>query len=218
MMGLSLSTRVFCFVLAAGTITASAQSGGPKDPNTALLSGGPTTYVASSADGRTKTADLVSQYTVGVADVLHVNVWKNTDLSQTVTVGPDGFVSLPLLGDVKVADMTTNQLSTLLTSRLTAYMVNPDVTVSVVEIHSRQVYLMGQVTKPGGFPLIGPMTVLQLIAQAGGLTPFAKRKSIYILRTANGHTEKLPFNYSDAVRGKGNDNVGLQPGDTVFVP
>jgi len=216
--GASVSTRAFCCVLAAGAITATAQNSGSKDPNTALLSGEPPARVASSTDGSPKSAKLISQYTVGVADVLHVSVWKNSDLSQTVTVGPDGFVSLPLLGDVKVAGMTTNQLSIVLSSTLSAYMVNPEVTVSVVEIHSRQVYLMGQVAKPGGFPLIGPMTVLQLIAQAGGLTPFAKRKGIYILRRANGQTEKLPFNYNDTVRGKGNDNISLQPGDTVFVP
>ena len=211
-------TRLIPIVVVLGIASAVAhgQNEGAKTSNTALLSGGPA-RTTSSGEGAATVAGG-SQFTVGVADVLHVNVWKNADLSQTVTVGPDGFISLPLLGDVQVAGMTTNQLGILLTSRLTAYMVNPEVTVSVVEIHSRKVYLIGQVSKPGGFPLIGPMTVLQLIAQAGGLSTFAKRKDIYILRIANGQTQKIPFNYNNAVRGKGNENLYLQPGDTVFVP
>lgn len=158
------------------------------------------------------------RYTVGVADVLRVSVWKNPDLSQTVTVGPDGFASLPLLGDVHMAGITTDDLAKVLTSRLSAYVVNPQVTVSVVEIRSRQVYVVGQVARPGGYPLIGPMSVLQMLAQAGGLDTFASRKQIYVLRSSHGKPVKLPFNYSDVIRGKGNQNIALEPGDTVVVP
>jgi polysaccharide export outer membrane protein len=161
---------------------------------------------------------LVSQYTVGVADVLHVNVWKNPDLSQSVTVGPDGFVSLALLGDVKVVGLTTSELGQMLTNRLTAFIVTPQVTVSVAEIRSRQVYVMGQVAKPGGYPLIGQMSVLQMLAQAGGLNTFANRKGIYVLRPANGHTQKLSFNYVKVIHGKGDQNIDLLPGDSVIVP
>lgn len=160
----------------------------------------------------------VSQYTVGVADVLHVNVWKNPDLSQSVTVGPDGFVSLALLGDVNVVGLTTSELGQMLTNRLTAFIVAPQVTVSVVEIRSRQVYVMGQVAKPGGYPLIGQMSVLQMLAQAGGLNTFANRKGIYVLRPANGHTQKLSFNYANVIHGKGDQNIDLLPGDSVIVP
>lgn len=159
-----------------------------------------------------------SQFTLGAADVIRVNVWKNTDLSQTVTVGPDGFVSLPLLGDVHVAGMTANQLAQVLSSRLSTYVVSAQVTVSVVDIRSRQVYVMGQVGKAGGYPLIAPMTVLQLIAQAGGLNTYANRKGIIILRAANGIPQKLSFNYTNAIHGDGKQNISLQPGDTVIVP
>ena len=158
------------------------------------------------------------RYTVGVADVLRVSVWKNPDLSQTVTIGPDGFASLPLLGDVHMAGITTNDLAAQLTSRLSAYVVNPQVTVSVMEIRSRQVYVVGQVARPGGYPLIAPMSILQMLAQAGGLDTFASRKQIYVLRTSHGKAVKIPFNYSDVIRGKGNQNVALEPGDTVVVP
>jgi polysaccharide export outer membrane protein len=159
-----------------------------------------------------------SQFILGAADVIRINVWKNVELSQTVTVGPDGFVSLPLLGDVQVGGMTANQLGLALASRLSAFMVSPQVTVSVVDIRSRQVYILGQVTKPGGFPLIAPINVLQLIAEAGGLTAYANRKGIVILRPNREGTKKISFNYNNVVHGDGKQNISLQPGDTVVVP
>ena len=141
-----------------------------------------------------------SQFALGAADVIRVNVWKNNDLTQTVTVGPDGFVSLPLLGDVHVAGLTANQLAQDLSGRLTSYVVNPQVTVSVVEIRSRQVFVLGQVGKPGGYPLIAPTTVLQVIAEAGGLTTYANRKRILILRQNQGNTERIRFNYANTIK------------------
>jgi polysaccharide biosynthesis/export protein len=159
-----------------------------------------------------------SQFTLGPADVIRVNVWKNTDLSQTVMVGPDGFVSLPLLGDVHVAGMTANQLAQSLSSRLTSYVVSAQVTVSVVEIRSRQVYVTGQVGKPGGYSLVAPITVLQLIAQAGGLNTFANRKGIIVLRGSGGNIQRLTFSYVAAIRGDNKQNITLLPGDTVVVP
>jgi len=159
-----------------------------------------------------------SQFVLGSADIIRVNVWKNVELSQTVTVGPDGFVSLPLLGDVRVAGMTANQLGVSLTAKLNSYIVNPQVTVSVVDIRSRQVYVLGQVGKPGGYPLIAPINVLQLIAQAGGLSNYANRKGITILRPKPNGTQKISFNYNNVVHGDGKQNISLQPGDTVVVP
>jgi polysaccharide biosynthesis/export protein len=159
-----------------------------------------------------------SQFTLGPSDVVHVNVWKNSELSQTVTVGPDGFISLPLLNDIHVAGMTANELARVLNIKLNDYIVNPQVTVSVVDIRSRQVYVLGQVGKPGSYPLVGPVNVLQLIAQAGGLSAYANRKGITVLRASKGGTEKIRFNYNNVVHGDGKQNVFLQPGDTVVVP
>jgi polysaccharide export outer membrane protein len=182
--------------------------------------------IKPSSDGRSSTVATVdsrtsaesSQFILGAADVIRVSVWKNAELSQTVTVGPDGFVSLPLLGDVHAAGMTANQLAQTLSSRLTTYVVSAQVTVSVVEIRSRQVYVMGQVGKPGGYPLIAPITVLQLIAEAGGLNIFANRKGIFVLRGTKGNVQKIKFNYVSAIQSDSGQNIDLQPGDTVIVP
>jgi polysaccharide biosynthesis/export protein len=162
--------------------------------------------------------DHGSQYTLGPADIIRVNVWKSADLSQTVTVGPDGFVSLPLLGDVHAAGLTANQLAQDLSSRLSSYVVSAQVTVSVVDIRSRQVFVTGQVGKPGVYPLIAPLNVLQLIAQAGGLSTFANRKGIFVLRGDKGNVQRLKFNYNSAIHGDVKQNINLQPGDTVIVP
>jgi len=159
-----------------------------------------------------------SRYTLGAADIIRVNVWKNADLSQTVTIGPDGFVSLPLLGDVHAAGLTADQLAKDLASRLTSYVVNAQVTVSVAEIRSRLVFITGQVGKPGAYPLITPITVLQLIAQAGGLNTFANRKGIFILRGNTANAQRLKFNYTSAIQGDVKQNINLQPGDTVIIP
>jgi polysaccharide export outer membrane protein len=159
-----------------------------------------------------------SQFVIGPADVIRLNVWKNLELSQTVTVTPDGFISIPLLGDVHVAGMTAHELAESLSSRLHSFVVSPQVTVSIIDIRSRQVYVLGQVGKPGGFPLVAPLTVLQLIAQAGGLTNYANRKAIVILRPDSNGSQKLSFNYNNVVHGDSRQNIVLQPGDTVVVP
>ncbi len=144
---------------------------------------------------------IASQFVLGIADVTKINVWKNTDLSQAVTIGPDGFVSLPLLGDVHVTGMTANQLAQDLKSRLSSYVVDSQVTVGIVDIRSKEVYVTGQAGRPGGYPLIVPISALQLIAQAGGLNTFANRKDIVILRGSGGHLERLKFNYNSACGG-----------------
>jgi polysaccharide export outer membrane protein len=203
---------------------AAQQFNAPESNNAGALTGISASANGSIGENRNPSAtslrvgDGVPHYTLGVADVIHVSVWKNTELSQTVTIGPDGFISLPLLGDVKVEGFTTNQLGELLKSQWSAFIVNPQVTVSVVEIRSRQVYITGEVGRPGGYPLVAPMTVLQLIAKAGGLSPFADRKGIYILREGNGHMQRISFNYQEFIRGKNGQNAALQPGDTVIVP
>jgi polysaccharide export outer membrane protein len=159
-----------------------------------------------------------SQFVIGPSDVLRLNVWKNVELSQTVTVTPDGYVSVPLLGDVHVAGMTANEFAQSLSTRLRSYVVSPQVTVSIVDIRSRQVYVLGQVSKPGGFPLVAPLNVLQLIAQAGGLTNYANRKGIVILRPSGNGPQKLSFNYNDVIHGNTKQNITLEPGDTVIIP
>jgi polysaccharide export outer membrane protein len=184
----------------------------PRQPNVAHLPDSDP-VASNTAPGASA---IASQSVLGTADVIKIKVSKNADLSQTVTIGSDGFVSLPLLGDVHVAGMAANQLARDLKSRLSSYVVNAQVTVGIVDIRSRQVYVTGQAGKPGGYPLIVPISAPQLIAQAGGLNTFANRNDIVILRGSGGHMERLKFNYNSAVRGDPKQNFSLQAGDTVL--
>lgn len=158
------------------------------------------------------------EYIVGEGDVLHINVWKEAEISQTVTVRPDGNISLPLVNEVPVVGLTPRQIQQVFTEKLMALMTNPQVTVTVVEVRSKMVYITGEVNKPGAYSVASPLNVLQLIARAGGLSDFANRKSIYVLRAGDRNT-RLRFNYKEVIKGKHNEqNVVLQAGDTVVVP
>jgi len=156
-------------------------------------------------------------YIIGVEDDLQISVWKEPELSTTVVVRPDGMITLPLVNDVKAAGLKTEELQAILIEKLKNYINEPQVTVIVRGIRSRKVYLVGEVAHQGTFPINGDMTVLELLAAAGGVGTFAKADSIYILRQENGKKVRIPFHYKKAVAGKG-DNVVLQPGDLVVVP
>jgi polysaccharide biosynthesis/export protein len=156
-------------------------------------------------------------YLVGAEDDLTIAVWHEPELSQVVTVRPDGMITLPLLNDVKVVNLTTEQVQALLIEKLKPFVNDPQVTVSIKAVKSRKIFLVGNVGKQGMYYLNGHMTVLELLAEAGGLGPFAKSKSIYVLRKESGKEIRLPFNYKKAVSGKG-DNPELMPGDMVVVP
>ena len=156
-------------------------------------------------------------YKIGPQDVLRIDVWKEAEISRSVPVRPDGKISLPLLNDVQAAGYTPMELANLISEGLKKYITNPQVTVSVSEINSRRVYVTGEVTKPGAYPLLPNMTALQLLTSAGGFTQFARMKNIYVLRTEGGKQVKHPFNYKDVVNGK-SDDVALQVGDTIVVP
>jgi len=159
-------------------------------------------------------------YVIGPQDVLNVDVWKEAELTRTVPVRPDGKISLPLLNDVQAAGLTPDQLAAQITAGLRKYVTDPQVTVIVAEINSQRVYIMGEVVRAGAYPLLPGMTVLQALSSAGGFTPFANRKKIYVMREENGKQEKLPFNYKDAVSGKERNQtmVQVKAGDTIVVP
>ena len=160
------------------------------------------------------------EYHIGPGDVLQINVWKEPEASvPAVTVRSDGFISVPLLKEVPVCGLTPSDLEKLLTKKLSKLIRDADVTVVVKEIHSEVVYLIGGVKKEGPIPLQAPITVLQAIAQAGGLTDYAKRNKIYVLRQVNDVKTKIPFNYSAVLKGEHMDsNISLLPGDTIIVP
>jgi polysaccharide biosynthesis/export protein len=159
------------------------------------------------------------EYIIGPQDVLGINFWRDTDMSGDVTVRPDGRITLPLLGDVQAAGLTPEALKTSIHTAASKLIEDPSVTVIVRQINSRKAFITGQVANPGAHVLTGPLTVMQLISLAGGLTEFAKKKDITVMRTENGKQVVLPFNYNDVARGKNlAQNVVLKPGDTVVVP
>lgn len=156
-------------------------------------------------------------YTVGVGDVLNIFVWNEKELSPVVAVRPDGVISVPLIGEVNVLGKTPVEIQFVLQKRFQAFVVDPRVTVTVVEIHSRVVYIIGEVARPGAYPLNGSLDVLQLIAQAGGLTQFASKKHIRVV-AMNGAAQNVPFDYKNVLRGVQKQSISLAPGDTVVVP
>jgi len=158
-------------------------------------------------------------YKIGAQDVLKIDVWREDQLTRVAPVRPDGKVTLPLLNDVQAAGLTPMELAGVIREDLKKFINNPQVTVSVMEINSRRIYVTGEVTKPGAYALLPHMTVLQALSSSSGFTPFARIKNIYVLRTENGKQVKLPFNYKEAISGKNPEqNIELQPGDVIVVP
>jgi polysaccharide export outer membrane protein len=159
-------------------------------------------------------------YIIGVGDTLGVSVWKEGELSKSVSVRPDGLITLPLIGDIKAVGLTTEQLKNQVTAELSKVMSDPQVVVVVEAINSMSFNIMGQVYKPGYFPLTRPLTILDAIALSGGFRDFAKQKKIYILRAAPDGTEKkIYFNYKEVIKGKNmQQNIMVEPRDTIVVP
>jgi polysaccharide export outer membrane protein len=157
-------------------------------------------------------------YVIGPEDVLHISVWKETELTTTLPVRPDGKISLPLLDDVQASGLTPKQLAASVTEKLKKYIADPHVTVVVNQINSKRIYLVGEVVHVGAMAMLPDMTVLQALSSAG-LNQFANTKRIYVLRTENGRQQKLPVDYRRLVKGEQiEQNYVLQPGDTIVVP
>jgi polysaccharide export outer membrane protein len=176
--------------------------------------------VSPTAAPPAEDVSLDPSFRIGADDVLMVNVWREPEVSQTVTVRPDGKISLPLIGEVVADGFTPKQLEVTIKRELSNYLSLPEVTVIVHEVKSQRVVVAGQVAKPGSYPLQTRMTVLDAIAQAGGPLEFAKVKSIYVLRIGpDGRPVRLRFNYKEVIKGrKLSQNVNLEPHDTLIVP
>lgn len=194
-------------LFAAGAVAQSISNARNDKPGNAMQGTAP----ASDAGGG-------SDYVIGADDTLHISVWKEPDLSETLPVRPDGKISMPLLNDVTAAGLTPVQLKDSITEKLKKFISDPRVTVVVTAMNSRRVFVTGEVVHSGPMPLLPHMTMLQALSQAG-FTQFANVKGIYLLRTENGKQEKLPFNYKDVVKGNHPEqNIVLKPGDTLVVP
>jgi polysaccharide export outer membrane protein len=203
-----------------------AQSSAPASakPGAAAPAASSTTAAAtptpSSAVAPVGGYPLSSEYVIGPEDLLMITVWKNEALSRTLPVRPDGKISLPLLHDVQAAGLTTMQLRDKIANALSEFMPNPEVAVSVAEVRSYRVSVLGEVQKPGVLQLKADTTVLEAIALAGGFRDFASPGKITILRKdSKGATQKIPFNYNKVVKdNRSQDNVTLKSGDVVVVP
>lgn len=157
-------------------------------------------------------------YVIGADDTLHIDVWKEPDITATLPVRPDGMISLPLLNDVQAAGLTPMQLAASITEKLKKYLADPRVTVVVTQMTSQRFYVTGEVLHTGATPLLPNMTVLQALASAG-FTQFANTKGIYVLRAVDGKQQKIPINYRQLVKGEAmGQNILLKPGDTIVVP
>ena len=157
-------------------------------------------------------------YVIGASDVVIVSVLKEPTLSSSLLVRPDGMISMPLLGDIQAAGKTPLQLAADVTTKLKKFIQDPNVTITLSQMNSKKVYLIGEVGRTGPMELTPGMTLLQAIATAGGLSQFANAKKIYILRTEGGKQQKIPVQYKQALRGDSSFNLPLIPGDTIVVP
>lgn len=183
----------------------------------------PAAHTAAAAPAPAAAVETVAvdprDYRVGPEDVLEINVWKNPDLSRPrVPVRPDGKISHPLINDIAVSGKTVNQIKSELTQRFSRFLENPEVSVTVIEVHSFKVSVQGNVRMPGHYEIKTPdVTVLDMIARAQGLNEFADKGGITVLRREDGRQRAIKFKYNDAIGGQDGANFLVQPGDLIVV-
>src|ERR1700688_326626 len=200
------------FLTLAATVLSEAQ----RTPSSASTQGSD----ATRRDANPTVVPVDEAFVIGADDVLGINVWKEAEVSRTVTVRSDGKISLPLLGELQAQGKTPKQLQEEIRSKLSAFISEPEVTLIIQEVRSHRFNVLGQVQYPGSYVLTSSMTVLDAIALAGGFRDFAKQKAIYVLRSnPDGTQVRLAFNYREVVKGdKVKQNVRLENHDTVVVP
>jgi polysaccharide export outer membrane protein len=172
---------------------------------------------SSKGSQRAEARPDMGEYRIGREDVLEVVVWKEPDLTRIVPVRPDGRISLPLAGEMEAAGKTAAELQEGLKKALAPYIQDTSVAVVVREINGSRVFVLGEVTRPGGFPLRGPMSVVQAIALAGGRSEFAKDEVVW-LRQAGANTERVSLSFQDLMKGEAAGALWLRAGDVLYVP
>lgn len=176
-------------------------------------------FLAASPSVRAENPGSDTGYRLQPGDVLQVVVWKETDLQSETLIRPDGGISFPLAGDLQAAGLTTAELRAELELRVRKLIPDAVVTVSVKAPNGNQIFVIGKVNKPGGYPLLRPTDVLQALSLAGGATPFANTDKIRVLHRDGSRQTSTRFHYKDVAKGRNLDqNVLLQSGDTVIVP
>ena len=175
--------------------------------------------IAATDDTEEEKTSMEDEYIIGPTDVLEIHVWREPDLSRTIPVRPDGKITLPLLNDVQASGLTPLELKAGIEKRLAEFVESPIVSVAVQEIHSKNIFVLGQVESPGQYPLQQDLTVLQALSLAGGLAEWADKGDVIILRKENGKQSRIKFDYKNVSKGKHLEkNIVLQPGDTIIVP
>jgi len=160
-----------------------------------------------------------SAYRIGSGDELEISVWKDPSLTRQLVVPPDGVISFPLIQDLKVSNLTVAELRDIMTKKISAYVPDANVTVILLKTPSMTASVVGKVNKPGQYPITQETDVMQILAMAGDLNPFAAGGSIVILRQEEGKSIKIPFNYNQVKKGKKlEQNIFLKRGDVVVVP
>jgi polysaccharide biosynthesis/export protein len=160
-----------------------------------------------------------SAYTIGPGDTLEISVWRDESLSRELIVPPDGVISFPLVGDINVIGMTVADLRNTMTKKLSDYVPDATVTVILKAFSSLRAFVIGKVKNAGMFPISLDTNVMQLLAMAGGLNPYASEDKIHILRQIRGKSIKIPFSYGAVLKGRNlEQNITLQRGDVVVVP
>jgi polysaccharide biosynthesis/export protein len=221
----TVTLAAFSFLILLSTAFAQpTQSSGQPSPTSSgqvpSTSSGQAPSTSSGQPSITKvpgSTTVSADYKLATGDKLRVEVYKDTQLSQSLQIRPDGKITLPLLGDIPAAGRTPTELRDAITNALREYITNPVVTVIVVEATPATVYIMGEVNKPGTLAISGPISILQALAMAGGFKDFAHTKNIRILRKSSTGVRQLDFNYNEAIKGNGTPLL-LEPGDTVIVP
>ena len=174
----------------------------------------------NGADAASGSKPHDEKYVIGNDDMLAISVWKEPDLTKSVPVRSDGKISLPLVGEMQATGKTPMQLEGEITEKLKSFITVPVVTVIVQQVNSRKFNVLGEVMKPGSYPLTASATIMDAIATAGGFRDFAKKSGVYVLRkTPDGREDRLKFNYKDFIKGKDiAQNIKIEPNDTIIVP
>jgi len=210
---------------AAGIV---APAGNPPMPTDSSIQTGPAPLASQKAimdnSARIRRPTLPStrsqpdpSYRLGTEDQLRISVWDNKELTLDLVVRPDGKISMPLLQDVPAEGLTAGQLAANIQEKLSSFILNPEVSVIVLQVNAPKYYILGYVARPGTFPLRGDTSVLQALALAGGMTQFASPRSIKLIRGNQGRQEVRKINYYDVIE-TGEGNYLLKSGDTIVVP
>jgi len=195
------------------TVEAASEAEAPAATPTA------TTAATTAAAVAAPTATEAGGYGVNPGDLLEISVWKEVDLQKQVMVRPDGYFSFPLTGDIRAEGRTVEDVRREVASRVARFVPDPVVSVAIMEPRGSKVYVIGQVNRPGEFPINRFVDIVQALSMAGGTTPFAQLDNIKILRREGNTQLAIPFAYSDIAAGRRlQQNIVLKPGDTVLVP